>query len=569
MAAIARTPSRASFDYSPAPNRLPFNANHSIYAHTGPSIDPNAHDPRRQSTASLFSLSSSYNYDTIEDTPIGIFGILVIVCSTVGGLLFGYDTGVISGCLVLIDNDLGRELSSWDKELITSITSVGALLGSIAAGLTSDIKRFGRKLTIVLCCLVFILAAIEMSLATSVLLLVIGRFIAGVAIGLASVSVPIYISELSPSKIRGLLIALNSLSTTGGQFLAYLVSNHLKNINNNWRWLFLISGLPPLVFLLISKFMPESPRFLISTGQLKKAELSLKKLFPHAKESQYHDKIVLIQNDVSRNKNLSKKNWYDRTFKILSTRRALLVGISLMSFQQLCGFNAFMYYSATIFKKTGFNDPILISIFIAGSNFFFSFIPIFLIDIIGRRKLLLYTVWIMSISLFVASVVYLSLKSDEYNNLDIDNDHYKYVILLISIITFVGSYASGLGTVPWTSVEFLPVEARSIGSTLISSSNWICNTLISSTYLSLIKYTNPSFTCLLFSLICFLGWFGIYNYYPDATGLALENIRKIFENGIDIKLADELRREIKLNKYENFNSISNINSQNERLLSNS
>lgn len=511
----------------------------------------NATDDRPNSVVTEATAIGDRDMDSIEDTKLGIYSIIVVCASAVGGILFGFDTAIISSCLLFINQDLGHVLSSFEKELITAVTSITALIGAVSAGYLSD--KFGRRNTLALCCLVFIISAIQMGVAHSVFQLVAGRAVVGVAVGGASMVVPVFISEVAPSNIRGMLLAVNSISTTGGQLIAYLVANGLKNVENNWRYSFLVSGIPPFLFLLAVKFIPESPRYSIIKGQTQQAEDALSRIYPYAEPDQVQDRIFSIQVDVNNAKQLYNVPFWEVIKSKKSTQNALLTGSILMAIQQCVGFNAFMYYSATIFKNLGFEDPIFASISIALTNFLFSFFPLFLVDKVGRRKMLLRTVWILAVALAIASAVY-SVAPENHPEAEAGVST-SNVIASIAIILYVAGYASGLGTVPWSSVEFLPLEARAIGGTIITCCNWSTNSIISFTYLTLMDKLSPGFTFGFFGIICLLSWLWIYMSYPDVSGIPLEEISKIFDNGVDIKLADELRNKHEAHKRISFSQI--------------
>lgn len=426
--------------------------------------------------------------------------------------MFGYDTGVISGVLVLItDNDLGQKLSKFDKELVTSITSLGALFGSIWAGISSD--RIGRRLVIIYSLWAFILATVIMSFARKLSWLVMGRLIVGLAIGSASTSVPIYIAELSPARHRGKMVALNSISTTGGQVLAYLAAAIFSRLEHSWRIVVGLGAIPPIIFLFIAViYFPESPRFLLHQDKVEQAEEALSKLYPDSSREEIRE---ILQDQLCDGKD-DESNKYNlfSLFSVKSNRKAILVACGVMAAQQLCGFNVFMYYSATIFSIIGFKNPLIVSLIVSCTNFIFTWPAIFYIDTVGRRKMLLGTMWVLILSLITTAFTF---KSGNY-------------ALIISTAVYVASYAVALGNVPWQSTEFLPLNVRALGSMLISSTNWICNTLVSMTFLSMLDLITPKFTFLFYALITTIAYIGIYFYYPEVAGMSLEEISKVFDN---------------------------------------
>ncbi|CCK69564.1 Cin10p KNAG_0C04620 [Huiozyma naganishii CBS 8797] len=522
---------------------------------------------------STMSQITATTVNDIEQLPyrITLRMALILFAATIGGLLFGYDTGVISGVLINLDPaDLNRtEMTSLNEEFITASTSVGSFFGSLLAFPLAD--KAGRKFTLAACCVVFVVAAIWMALSSSLIWLVSGRMIVGVAVGAAAQCVPIYLSEISPAKVRGFILTLNSVAITGGQLLSYIIAYFLGDARHAWRYLFAISAIPAIFFLLVLDFVPESPRWLISKGKLAETQHAIKLVYPTATEVQIVYKMKKLVHDINRLHNYEDiaplmctfRNSPDvnipntrrastlqqqaRSERALSdsstplimvprnassnqlprkvhkmeprTKRALFVGCMLMVFQQITGFNAFMYYSPIIFSKFDVTNPLLPAMAVALTNFVFTFVALRYVDTVGRRSMLLYTIWTMTFGLLFSTM---GFSRDNVN------------ILLASIVVYVGGYASALGTVPWGSVEFLPLNRRSFGASCISCTNWLTNALVSMTYLSLMAKIGNQDTMLLFAFFTVLAWFFVYFCYPEVKGLTLEEIGKVYENGIDV-----------------------------------
>lgn len=541
---------------------------------------------------STLSQITSTTINDIDSLPynFNLRTILILIGATVGGLLFGYDTGVISGVLInLKANDLNlSDLTDWHKEIITSITSIGSFLGSILAFPLAD--KYGRKMSMSICCIIFILAALWMGFSITINLLIIGRFIVGIAIGISAQCVPIYLTEISPARIRATILTLNSIAIAGGQLLAYLISFGFaycyQNVEHKefWRILFLLSCIPAFFFLLILDLIPESPRWLITQKRYKEALTVLEIVYPRASTYQlnlilqkivhdlniiykYQDKPQLskapatcsnrnsvydqlVTNIVTRNENRSisfsdtvnnsgssnsnpesettslrnSKKYYNKKKQRHrmepKAKRALFVGCTLMFFQQITGFNVLMYYSPIIFQRfDSINNPILPAIIVALINFIFTFFTLKYVDIYGKRLMLLYTIWIMTVGLLLSTMGFAR-----------DN----ITILIVSITIFVGGYASGMGSIPWSSVEFLPLNRRSFGSSCISCTNWLTNFLVSSTFLSLLNKVGDEDSMLLFAIFTIFAWLFVYFCYPEVKGLTLEEIGKVYENGIDV-----------------------------------
>lgn len=546
------------------------------------------------------SVISTATDDNIDNLPITLNfkTIATFLGATIGGLLFGYDTGVISGVLASLQpSDLSREeFTNFDKELITSITSLGSFFGSMLSFPIAD--HYGRRPTLAVCCVIFTIASIAMAVAKSLNFLIFGRLLVGFAIGIAAQCIPVYLSEMSPTKIRGKILALNVIAITSGQLFSYILAIILYDVSNSWRYLFAFAAIPAVLFLLLLDFIPESPRWLIAKGRINEASHSLKLIYNNATNNQVNQKLKNLLFDMYKLRNISlsqnespsnytelrnvqlqtrivnitnptqtqqqsllsssdgpnsKSTSTDRlvvnnnansifvpssttndtltqdTFSKMkfndifqlspSTRRALAVGCILMMFQQISGFNAFMYYTATTFKKLHIKNPLYSALTVAATNFLFTVITFFFIDSHGRRKILLLTIPLMTFSLLLSSIGF---------------RHNDSTLILISLSTFVAAYASGMGIIPWNSVEFLPLSKRAFGASCISSVNWLSNALISLTYLSMVDGFGAEATMLIFAIVTLLNWFFVWFWYPDVRGLSLEEIAEVFKDGIDI-----------------------------------
>ncbi|OHW96606.1 myo-inositol transporter [Colletotrichum incanum] len=235
-------------------------------------------------------LSNNRDFDdSIEDTEPSRAVWLITFTVAMGGFLFGYDTGVISAVLVSLKDDLGHELDSHEQELVTSITSGGALLGALVAGLPAD--RYGRKLGIYIGCLLFLIGTIIQAAAFSVAQMTVGRFIVGLGVGSAAMIIPLYIGELAPAKHRGRMIAFDNMSVTFGQLISYALGAGFTEVAHGWRYMVAIGGVPPIVLAFLLPMCPESPRQLISHGKLEEATRVIKRVYPHATEDQVAAKV--------------------------------------------------------------------------------------------------------------------------------------------------------------------------------------------------------------------------------------------------------------------------------------
>jgi SP family myo-inositol transporter-like MFS transporter 13 len=309
-------------------------------------------------------------------------------------IIVGYDTGVISAVLISLKSDLGHVLSSSEQELITSITSGGALVGAIIAGLFAD--RFGRKFPLYLGCFVFSVGAIIQAVSYGVIQMTIGRFIVGLGVGSAAMVIPLYIGELAPAKYRGRMIAFDNMSVTLGQLVSYALGAGFTEVNKGWRYMVGLGVVPALILAALLPLCPESPRQLLLHGKTEDARVVLKRTYPNATDSQVNSKLNLIQHSITEMRLATgeKSMWWTFTtlFTDAPSRRALICACTVMAISQLGGFNTLMYYSGTLFALVGFNKPAAVSIVVGATNFLFTFVNIAIIDKVGRRKILLWTV---------------------------------------------------------------------------------------------------------------------------------------------------------------------------------
>ncbi|KAJ1807711.1 hypothetical protein LPJ56_006198, partial [Coemansia sp. RSA 2599] len=276
------------------------------------------------------------------------FVFFVVFCITIGGLLFGYDTGVISGALVVITDEWN--LSKTQQEFVVAGTTLGAIVGGLFSGYFAD--RWGRRIVTFLSSLVFILGALIMTFSNHYSVLIGGRVVVGLAVGAASMVVPIYIGELAPKEFRGRLVTLNVLAITGGQLIAYLLAWALTDVHNGWRWMFAISAFPAAIQLCCLPWLPESPRVLIRRGEKQKAQAVLQRVYgENIPESMVQDELDSMEQSM---RSESASRYIDLLQPI--NLKPLIVACILQLMQQFSGFNTAMYYSATILKMAGFSS---------------------------------------------------------------------------------------------------------------------------------------------------------------------------------------------------------------------
>lgn len=325
----------------------------------------------------------------------------------IGGFLFGYDTGVISGALLYITDDFKLDKKTVLQETIVSMAIAGAIIGAAIGGWFND--RLGRRTTILIADFLFFIGAVIMAAAPNPALLIVGRVFVGFGVGMASMTSPLYISEASPAKVRGALVSTNGFLITGGQFLSYLINLAFTKVPGTWRWMLGVAGLPALLQFILMLLLPESPRWLYRKGREEEAKTILRKLYP---EEDVEAEIQALKESVEaeiQEKGSSEKITLVRLLKTKTVRRGLIAGVGLQVFQQFVGINTVMYYSPTIVQLAGFasnQTALLLSLVTAGLNAGGSIVSIYFIDRTGRKKLLVISLCGVIISLGLLSAVF-------------------------------------------------------------------------------------------------------------------------------------------------------------------
>ena len=333
---------------------------------------------------------------------------LVAGLSAIGGFLFGYDTGIISGAMIFVRDQFG--LNELWQEAVVSSTLLAAWMFSILSG--SATNKFGRKPVIVSSSLIFVAGSVLMSLAWNELALLLGRLIVGAAVGLASMTVPMYIAEVAPSSIRGQLVMINMCCITGGQFIASLIAYWFSFIHGGqgWRYMLGFAALPAAIQFVAFLFMPESPRWLVSRRRYEQAKAVLAKIRPSGAdiEAEFNairasDLMARQAREATRHSAHQQATWR-RVLADQAVRRALTLGCLLQLVQQVSGINTVMYYTASIFEMSGVYSKqraLLLSAGTAMVNFVFTIVGYHLVERAGRRKLTLYSLFGVILSLAI------------------------------------------------------------------------------------------------------------------------------------------------------------------------
>ncbi|SGZ54431.1 CIC11C00000004761 [Sungouiella intermedia] len=484
---------------------------------------------------------------------------MLTLASSISGFMFGYDTGYISAALVMVGTDLSNKiLTSGEKELITSATSLGALLGAVLGGVLANLC--GRKRVLMGLNVVFVVGTIIQLVAKTVWTMIAGRFVLGWGVGAASLIAPLMLSELAPSKYRGRLIVTNCMFITGGQLVAYFINWGLTNMAHGWRVSVGLCMVPAVIQLIIFVFLPDTPRYYVIKGNYERAKEVFLKTNRDCTD-QYAD--VVIKDMVASNSTVpgSPLTQIWNSIKLIhrnpANLRALILACGLQGIQQFTGFNSLMYFSATIFETIGFHNATAVSIIVAATNFVFTGVALCIIDKVGRRRILLWAIPGMCISLIVCAIAfhYLGVKFGSSSEVVIQKTGISGwgIVIIIGMVMFVATYAIGIGNSAWTGVElFSDVNVRSVGGMYAAATNWSGSLVISSTFLTMLEKITPPGTFAFFAALCFISFLFVYFLLPEVSGLELEETSNLLEDGFNVKAASELSRERrKISKYLN------------------
>jgi len=438
--------------------------------------------------------------------------LMVTIIGALGGLLFGYDTAVISGAIGFLETkfQLDANLKGW----AVSSAIFGCIIGVAIAGVIAD--KIGRKKTLLITAFLFAISAIGSAIANDFTIFVIARIIGGVGVGAASMLSPLYISEIAPANKRGTLVSLYQLAIVLGInivfFFNYRVANfgtEQWNIETGWRYMLGSETIPALLFFIALFFIPESPRWLSKQGRNDEALDILSKVNSAEEAKEIHQEIKEA---------LKEEKGTLRELFAPGLRTAMIVGVFLALFSQITGINAIMYYAPEILKSAGFGvDSALMQTVIIGIvNTIFTFIAIKYIDKAGRRALLLWGVSGMILCLFGIGLLY---------QLDLTSGPW----LLMLILGFVGCFAMSLGPIPWVLIsEIFPTKTRGIAMSLSIVVLWIGVMLISQ-FTPVLLEMGETITFWLFMFNAIILLIFTYKMIPETKGKTLEEIEKIWK----------------------------------------
>lgn len=448
-------------------------------------------------------------YVKTKEIKIRHFWIYVIAAvASLGGLLSGFDTGVISGALLYINETWS--MTSWTQGWIVSAAIVGAVAGAALNGSLSDI--YGRKKIIVATGVIFAAGSLMCAYAASPVWLIVSRIVIGLAVGMVNFVVPLYLSEIAPQKIRGMLVSLFQLAITAGILFSYLINRIFANAEYSWRWM-LGAGLVPAIVLLFGiSFLGDTPRWLISKKREKEAKEIFLKINPQEDAEAHVSEVRATLVVPEKNKGGVFKPWMVMP---------VLVGVGMM-FMQICtGINTIIFYTTTIFKMAGFSDnisAIYATIGIGAVNFLMTFVAIFFTDKWGRKPLLYAGLWGIFIALLALGAA--------FNFADVLGDKLRWVAVG-SVVIYIMSFAMSLGPVGWIMVsEILPLQIRGLAMSICTVANFAFNFIVVLSFLPLIHSVGEAWTFWGFAGITVLCLLFTYFLVPETKGISLEKIEQ-------------------------------------------
>ncbi len=443
---------------------------------------------------------------------------VVALIAALAGLLLGLDVGVISGALKFISTHYHITSDKFVQEQIVSMVTVGAVLGVLASGRVSRV--FGRKKAILLSSIIFTIGAAGSSLSFGTGALIVFRLVLGVGVGIASFTAPLYLSEMAPERQRGSLISMYQLLITIGILGAFLsdwaIKHWITNDALNWRIMLGIVVVPSVCMFFGVLFLPESPRWLVLNNREKQARAVLRDLRSSDGEVDLEIKDIknaMLQDDAGAGFTLL----HNPNF-----RRALLLGMGLQICQQLTGINVMMYYSPAIFKDAHLSNPMLGTVLIGAVNVLATFIAIAFVDRWGRKPILYVGQAVMAVSMAVVGLMF-------YRGAD---SGIGQAFMVAGLVLFVVGFAMSSGPVIWILCsEIFPLKGRELGVTVSTMTNWIGNTLIGASFLSIKHVLGDACTFWLFAALnaSFIIFF--FKFCPETKGVSLEQIEKNLMGG--------------------------------------
>ena len=482
-----------------------------------------------------------------SDKKINIYFITIVI--TLGGLLFGYDTGVINGTQYYFSKYF--ELNTIDPSgalqgFIVSSALIGAFFGAIGSGVIS--KIIGRKKSLIIAAILFSISAwgsgLPSILPESINLMVFFRILGGIAIGMASMNAPMYIAEIAPAKKRGTLVTYYQMAVVIGFFIVFLATyfignglSEAENISHGWRQMFWSELIPALLFLILLFKVPKSPRWLMIKGKEEEAKNILTRI--HGEEMA-NKEFAEIKESLQKEGKALKISVFAKTMLPI-----LIIGTVLSILQQFTGINAVLYYGADIFEQAlgfGKEDILLQQILLAAVNLIFTFVAMFTIDKLGRKPLLIIGGFGMLIGFLMMGFTLYFSDYSQLNSAGLPTiSSIEGIISLIGVLIFIGSFAMSMGPVVWVLLsEIFPNKIRSAAMSIAVAAQWLANYFVSQTFPMIVKSDanklqmdggiwNNALPYFLFSGFIIIIIVFVWKFIPETKGKTLEEMETLFE----------------------------------------
>ena len=440
--------------------------------------------------------------------PVGRAVVWTAAVTALGGLLFGYDTGVVSGALLFLHTSFG-DVTSFDKELVTGLLLVGAAVGAFGSGRFSD--AIGRRPVILITAVIFVLGVLGAAFSPTLWFLIVMRFVIGLAVGSASMAVPLYISEVAPPRVRGALVSFNQLALTSGILIAFLVDYALSS-SGDWRLMFGLATIPAVLLFFGMLTQAESPVWLVTRGRMGEARRVLTRV-----RSADHD----VEGEIEGISTLNHDKVSYRELLQPGVRKLVVIGVLLAIFQQITGINTVIYYAPTLLHQAGFGNSasLLANVGNGIVNVGMTLVAIRLIDRVGRRFLLLGGTIGMAIALIVVAITF-ALSGATLG-------HTAAIVAVVSLAVYTGSFAIGLGPVFWLLIsEIYPARIRGKSMSVATMANWGANFVVAVSFLTLLNAISNAGTFFLMGFLSLVAVAYFWRKVPETERLTLEEIER-------------------------------------------
>ncbi|AHF75850.1 Galactose-proton symport [Sodalis praecaptivus] len=441
------------------------------------------------------------------------FTFFVCFMAALAGLLFGLDIGVIAGALPFLSTDL--HIDNRQQEWVVSSMMFGAAVGALAAGWMS--AKLGRKFSLLTGAVLFIIGSLWSALSPNVESLIIARILLGLAVGIASYTAPLYLSEIAPEKIRGSMISMYQLMITIGILAAYL-SDTAFSYSGSWRWMLGIITIPAVLLFIGVLFLPGSPRWLAARGRYHEAQKVLDML--RSSSEQVRKELEEIRESLK----IKQSGW--ALFKDNSNfRRAVFLGVLLQVMQQFTGMNVIMYYAPKIFGIAGFTstaNQMWGTVIVGLVNVLATFIAIGLVDRWGRKPTLKLGFLVMAVGMGVLGTLL---------HLGIDTEFQKYFAIIMLMLFIVG-FAMSAGPLIWVLCsEIQPLKGRDFGITVSTATNWIANMIVGATFLTMLETLGNANTFWVYGALNVIFIILTIMLIPETKNVSLEHIERNLMTG--------------------------------------